>query len=62
MLVQAGIVNVAILSDLNNLTLNFLVALLKHGNKLPLKLQGVAQDRLNFQFEICLKLKVSDYL
>lgn len=54
MLVQTGVVNGAILSDLKNLALNFLVALLKHGNELPLELQGIAQDRLNFQFEICL--------
>ncbi len=38
MFVQARIVNRTILSDFNDLSLDFLVALLKHGNKLPLKL------------------------
>ena len=62
MLVQGLIVYWTALSHFNYLVLNFLVSLLKHRNKLSLKLQVVSEDGLHLQFEVSLQLKVSDYL
>ena len=62
MLVQGLIVYWTSLSHFNYLVLNFLVSLLKHRNKLSLKLQVVSEDGLHLQFEVSLQLKVSDYL
>ena len=61
-LVQGLIVYWTGLSHFYYLILNFLVSLLKHRNKLSLKLQVVSEDGLHLQFEVSLQLKVSDYL
>jgi hypothetical protein len=61
-LVQGLIVYWTGLSHFNDLVLNFLVAMLKHRNELSLELKIVSEDRLYLQFEVSLKLKVSDYL
>jgi hypothetical protein len=61
-LVQGLIVYWPGLSHFNDLVLNFLIALLKHRNELSLELKVVSENRLHLQFEVSLKLKVSDYL
>ena len=61
-LVQGGVVHWARLSHLYYLVLDFLIALLKHGNELSLELQIASEDGLHLQLQIGLQLKVRDYL